>query len=151
MAHRIREAMKDVDAGPIGGEGKTVEADETYFGAARTPKPSAQRKGRPYHQKRKSPFDKRPVVALVERGGEVRMFHVEDATKADVREMLVRNVDRKSRLHTDESRLYTETGGEFASHHAPSSIRRASTFATKTIVSFTQTRSRTCSPCSSAA
>ncbi len=37
MAHRIREAMKlDADAGPIGGEGKVVEADETYFGRART-------------------------------------------------------------------------------------------------------------------
>ncbi len=32
MAHRIREAMKEdvVSAGPLGGEGKTVEADETY-------------------------------------------------------------------------------------------------------------------------
>lgn len=34
MAHRIREAMKEDDAtcGPLGGEGKIVEADETYFG-----------------------------------------------------------------------------------------------------------------------
>ena len=44
------------------------------------------------------------------------MFHVENATKANVRDMLVRNVDRKSALHTDESRLYTETGNEFADH-----------------------------------
>lgn len=32
MAHRIREAMRDDKADPIGGEGKTVEVDETYFG-----------------------------------------------------------------------------------------------------------------------
>jgi hypothetical protein len=34
MAHRIREAMKDdvKSSGPLGGEGKIVEADETYFG-----------------------------------------------------------------------------------------------------------------------
>jgi transposase-like protein len=49
-------------------------------------------------------------------GGEVRMFHVENATKADIRDVLVRNVDRKSALHTDESALYTETGREFADH-----------------------------------
>jgi transposase-like protein len=115
MAHRIREAMKDAGAGPIGGEGKIVEADETYFGNRENPKPSPQRKGRPY-LKRKKPFDKRPIVALVERGGEVRTFHVENATKANIREVLVRNVDRKSALHTDESSFYTETGKEFADH-----------------------------------
>jgi len=47
MAHRIREAMKEdvKSAGPIGGEGKTVEADETYIGKRETPRVSAQRKG----------------------------------------------------------------------------------------------------------
>jgi hypothetical protein len=56
------------------------------------------------------------VVALVERGGKAKMFHVQNATKAEVREVLVRNVDRASALHTDESNLYTETGKEFADH-----------------------------------
>jgi len=32
MAHRIREAMRPATRGPLGGEGKTVEADETYIG-----------------------------------------------------------------------------------------------------------------------
>src|ERR1700678_176948 len=31
MTHRIREAMTDGSLGPIGGEGKTVEADETFL------------------------------------------------------------------------------------------------------------------------
>jgi transposase-like protein len=115
LTHRIREAMKDTDAGPIGGEGKIVEADETYIGRTSTPRVSKQRGARPYI-KRKGPQSKNPVVALVERGGEVRMFHVENATASDVRDVLVRNVDRKSALHTDESRLYTETGKEFADH-----------------------------------
>jgi len=46
MAHRIREAMKEdvKSAGPIGGAGKTVEADETYIGKRETPRVSAQRK-----------------------------------------------------------------------------------------------------------
>jgi transposase-like protein len=51
MAHRIREAMKEdvASAGPLGGEGKTVEADETYIGQRETPRTmSPQRKGRPF-------------------------------------------------------------------------------------------------------
>jgi transposase-like protein len=115
MTHRIREAMKVEGADPIGGEGKIVEADETYIGRTSTPRVSKQRGARPYI-KRKGPQSKNPVVALVERGGEVRMFHIENATASDVRDVLVRNVDRKSALHTDESRLYTETGKEFADH-----------------------------------
>ena len=32
MAHRIREAMRPIDVEPMGGSGKTVEADETCVG-----------------------------------------------------------------------------------------------------------------------
>jgi transposase-like protein len=116
MAHRIREAMKEdiASSGPIGGEGKTVEADETYFGRREDGYVSPQRKGRPY-LKRKKPL-KRTVVGLVERGGKVRTFHVQHATKESVRDILVRNADRGSILYTDESRLYTETGTEYGRH-----------------------------------
>jgi transposase-like protein len=119
LAHRIREAMKEdvTSSGPLGGPGKIVEADETYFGQRENPHPSAQRRGRPYTKSGKNgPGGKRAVVALVERQGKVRMFHVEHATAANIREILVRNVSRKSTLHTDESRLYVVTGEEFASH-----------------------------------
>lgn len=119
MAHRIREAMKEdvASAGPIGGEGKTIEADETYIGKRETPRVSAQRKGRPFTKKGKGGgAQKRIVVGLVERGGKARMFHLNDATKANVRDVLVRNADRASILYTDESRLYTETGAEYAGH-----------------------------------
>ncbi|MFH1793158.1 MAG: IS1595 family transposase [Pseudomonadota bacterium] len=118
MAHRIREAMKEdvKSAGPIGGAGKTVEADETYIGQRETPrKPSAARQGRPY-LKTGGGSQKRIVVGLVERGGKARMFHLNDANAATVREVLVRNVDRSSTLYTDSSRLYTRTGEEYATH-----------------------------------
>lgn len=36
MCHRIREAMKPAKVGPIGGEGRIVEADETYIAGAVT-------------------------------------------------------------------------------------------------------------------
>jgi len=55
-------------------------------------------------------------VSLVERGGNVRSFHIDKANKSSVREILVRNADRKSHLMTDESRLYVDTGEEFNRH-----------------------------------
>jgi len=119
MAHRIREAMKEdvKSSGPLGGEGKTIEADETYIGKRDVPYMSPQRTGRPFLKKGKSGgAQKRTVVALVERGGSVRSFHVEHAMKDIVRDILVRNADRASTLYTDESRLYTTTGDEYAKH-----------------------------------
>jgi hypothetical protein len=118
MEHRIREAMiADGNAGPLGGQGKVVEADETYFGA-KEKQPKTRKDGSPFLRSKsgRGPSGKRAVVALVERGGRARMFHIEHADAASVREVLVRNVSRKSALHTDESRLYTVTGAEFASH-----------------------------------
>lgn len=122
MTHRIREAMKQTNPTPLGGSGKVVEADETYHGQRETPRDLTTR-GNPYittprrgKKSRKGPANKRSVVALVERGGETRMMHLQSADAQSVREVLVRNVDRKSALHTDESRLYTETGKEFADH-----------------------------------
>lgn len=117
MSHRIREAMKEdvASSGPIGGEGKTVEADETYIGKKDDQSPSPQRKGRPY-LKRKPGNIKRTVVALVERGGSVRSFHVEHATVESVQNILFTNADRKSVLYTDESKLYTKLGKDFDTH-----------------------------------
>ena len=106
MAHRIREAMKETNTGPMGGEGKIVQADETYYGNT-SKRAKSYRKGNRYKQQ---------VVALVEPKGRVRAFHVKSAKAASVREILVRNVDRKSELHTDESPLYVQVGREFAAH-----------------------------------
>lgn len=110
MEHRIREAMMDkAPAGPLGGEGKVVEADETYFG----PKDRVTTRtirGKP------GLASKRMVVGLVERGGHTRLFYIERGTAETLRDVLVRNASRKSHLHTDESRLYPVTGEEFASH-----------------------------------
>ncbi len=69
MGHRIREAMRSGALGPLGGKGGIVEADETYHGN-KAEKTSTGTRG---------PANKRPIAALVERGGEVRTFHVERA------------------------------------------------------------------------
>jgi transposase-like protein len=66
LSHRIREAMADNVFPPMGGSGKIVEADETYFGN-KAVKPTLRTKGTPFL--RKKPHAKRAVVSLVERGG----------------------------------------------------------------------------------
>jgi transposase-like protein len=116
LAHRIREAMANDKSGPLGGEGKTVEVDETYFGKAETPRKPSRKRRQAYRHPKRSQLTKRAVVSLVERGGRSRTFHVQHATAANVRDVIVRNVSRKSKLHTDESKLYTGMGKEFASH-----------------------------------
>jgi transposase-like protein len=116
MGHRIREAMRDGKLSPMGGEGKIVEADETYFGKSAEPKVSKFRGDRPYKYAAKGPRDKRAVLSLVERGGKVRSFHVENADKATVANIVTANIARESRLHTDESRLYHGADQHFASH-----------------------------------
>lgn len=118
MAHRIREAMSEPKgpSNPMGGEGKIVEADETYIGE-KADKRKVTTSGRPFLKGGKhGPSNKRAVVSLVERGGKVRSFHVERADANTVREILFTNVSRETALHTDESRLYTALGKEYASH-----------------------------------
>jgi hypothetical protein len=83
MSHRIREAMRPGGLDPLGGNGKIVEADETYMGKRETKAVSEQRKGRPYKNKG-GISEKRAIVDLIERGGSVRTFHVAQATKVNV-------------------------------------------------------------------
>ena len=116
MCHRISEAMRAGNLGPLGGEGEIVEADETYFGKMEQPRVSPARKGRPYKVGSRGPRDKRPIVALVERGGNVRTFHIPFADKATVGKIVTDNVARESRPHTDESNLYPAIGRKFAKH-----------------------------------
>jgi transposase-like protein len=116
MAHRIREAMRVSGLDPLGGAGKVVEADETYFG--KVDRPRARNKYLPPVTKggKSGPSNKRPIVALVKRGGSVRTFHVAVADKATVGKIVADNVDRESHLYTDESRLYGDADPLFAEH-----------------------------------
>src|SRR3546814_13485376 len=93
-------------AGPLGGEGKIVEADETYFGKRETPV-KTRRGNRPYTKGVKSgSAQKRAVVALVERGGKGRPFHVHHATAESVRA-----VDRQSVVSGKSVSVRVDLGG----------------------------------------
>jgi hypothetical protein len=117
MMHRLREAMVPAKPGPLGGEGKVVEADETYMGKrdGKPSKPDTLVSGFGWVKHPK--IDKqRKIVALVERGGPVRSFVVNNVNKATIRKVLFTNADRKSTLMTDEANVYSAAGANFADH-----------------------------------
>ncbi|MEA2978091.1 MAG: hypothetical protein QOF19_3611 [Alphaproteobacteria bacterium] len=93
LGHRIRFAMDPgPNAGPLGGAGMTVEADETYL----TNSPKTKR----------GPGRKRPhtrVVSLVERGGNIRSLTLDHKS---VGAHVFKHVDRESRLVTDKAQHY---------------------------------------------
>lgn len=106
MMHRIRYALSDpAFAGKLGGNGGTVEADETWIGG------KAKGKGRGYVD------NKVPVVALVERNGDVRSMPVERVTGENLERILNAHVDKSATIMTDESMVYPTPCKAFAAHH----------------------------------
>jgi transposase-like protein len=107
ISHRIREAMRATGLEPMGGAGKTVEADETYIGRLEgVPK---QRTGGAH---------KNIVLTLVERGGSARSFHIDATTLNEVTKIVRDNVKRESIVMTDEGTWYKQLGAHFLSHDA---------------------------------
>jgi transposase-like protein len=112
MTHRIREAMTDRDPGPLGGDGKTVEVDETYIGRVEgVPKP----RGGSSH--------KNVVLTLVERGGSARSFHVDSVSIADLKPIIDANIARETAMMTDQGASYPEILAGFASHETVNHAR----------------------------
>ncbi|MGH6949960.1 MAG: IS1595 family transposase [Vitreimonas sp.] len=121
MSHRIRMAMAPGGKlPPLGGEGRVVEIDETYHGRVANPAELRKDTGKPLKKSKRNrgrgPANKRPVLALVERGGSARTFHVAEANAETVQRIVHENIDPRSRVHTDGSSLYKFVGREFAEH-----------------------------------
>jgi transposase-like protein len=107
MAHRLREAMRDVPKGQLGGPGKVVEADETFF---------VNKKGYPI---RPGVGHKMAVMSLVERCGSIRSVVMDRVTQVQVEKIIRRNVHEESRLMTDTASYYK--GRAYGSHFGISS------------------------------
>lgn len=120
MAHRIRYAMTQPPfARQLVG---VVEVDETYVGGK--PRRSNRKEYAPLGSGERDPrtkktgrgTDKVPVVALVERGGQVRSFRVATVTADTLGGAIRRNVAREAHLRTDSFPSYKKVGTEYASH-----------------------------------
>ena len=127
MSHRIREAMRDGFLGPIGGDNKVVEADETFVG------------GKARNRKGKIP-PKAAVLSLVERDGSVRSFHVPNVTAQTLKPIIADAVHKSSYLMTDDSPVYPGIGASFAGHgtvnHSAEEYVRAAFWHTNTVENF---------------
>jgi transposase-like protein len=105
LAHRIREAMRDGDLAPFGGNGGAVEVDETFIGR----EPGVPVK-RAYHHKLK-------VLTLVDReAGRARSMVVDNLKPATIAPILSENLSCEARLMTDEAGHYLHVGKTFAEH-----------------------------------
>src|SRR5438067_199814 len=87
MAHRIREAMDgsaDND-GPLGGEGKIIEADETFIGTAKRDAENWVFINETGWVRRNPLPEQMKVMTLVARGGRARSVKVENLTSDSLR------------------------------------------------------------------
>ena len=99
LGHRIRLAMTpDGSVGPLGGAGKTVEADETELARSRK-----TRRPEGFRRSTHNPV----VLALVERGGNVRSMWVDHRM---VNPLVRQHVHSRSRLVTDKAQHYKFSG-----------------------------------------
>jgi len=107
LTHRIREIMKPANGGigsPMGGEGSTLEADLTYVG---------RKAGTKVHP---GTGHMRPVLALVERDGSARSFHMPNVRADSLHAVLGSHASPKSKFMTDEESSFITIGWNFASH-----------------------------------
>jgi transposase-like protein len=102
MLHRLRYASqtKSFNA-PLK---NTVEADETFVGGKERNKHKSKRT--PGTQGRNT-LTKSAVLALIERDGEVRVFHLNDVTSRTLQTFIGKHVALGARVMTDEYRAYT--------------------------------------------
>jgi transposase-like protein len=110
LTHRVREAMKDGQLGPLGGEGEFIEADSTYVGGKEKYKHASKRRYAP------GGVGKQIVHSLVERGGRVRSHHIPNVSGETLRPILIAHASFKSALMTDTHGGYMHVGKKFARH-----------------------------------
>ncbi len=80
LCHRIRKAMQIVDAPMLGG---TIEMDETFIGG----------KSRGRHKPGQKPsHGKEVVIGIRQRGGDLRLFHAQDAKGATLARYIRQNI-----------------------------------------------------------
>ncbi len=103
MTHRIREMMKNVTEVKLQG---AIEVDETYMSRKyKSDFIGLSPEELDYAQKSQYK-NKGAVVGMAERSGEIRVLAFDDRKAAPIREAIHSNVEKGSRLLTDEALIY---------------------------------------------
>jgi transposase-like protein len=106
MLHRIREALKkhSFDSSKIGGEGNTVEADETFVGGVTKNMHKAQR----VRAEGKGPYKNKTIVqGILDRNlRQVRATVVPNVTRETLQNEILKNVKHGSTVYTDNAVAY---------------------------------------------
>ncbi len=97
LCHRIRKAMQELDAPPLGGQGQIVEIDETFLGGKKL------RKG-----VKAGKDAKITVLGIAERNGRVHMQKIDNAKAASIRPVLEAKLSpNATQVVTDSASAYT--------------------------------------------
>src|SRR5579872_436583 len=103
MFKQIRSMLADETSGPIGGLGRKVEMDETYYGSR-----SEGTRGRG--------TKKTPVVGMVQRKGQVRAFVAADVKADTLRGFIKEHVLPRTMVFTDDFKSYNGIGARGYTH-----------------------------------
>jgi transposase-like protein len=105
MSHRIRESMRNGNLSPFGGNGGTVESDETFLW------------NDPEKPVRRGYAHKNKILSLVDReSGEARSVVIDDVTAKTIVPILKENIAREARVITDDAGQYYYLDEDFAAH-----------------------------------
>jgi transposase-like protein len=113
LCHRIRESLRETNPDMLGGDGKTVEMDETFVGGLEKNKHRSKRK-----HKGTGGTGKEAVYSLVERGGRVRSYHVASVNAENLRPIIKAQIDGATVVYTDEGATSKSLGRTFEKHES---------------------------------
>jgi len=109
MLQRIRLALQDEKTGgKLGGE---IEIDETFIGGKARNMHAAKRRKKIQCP---GPYDKVPVMGILERGGKVRTFVVPGTRKKQLQTHVREHVEAGSAIFTDELKSYVGLDADYA-------------------------------------
>ena len=104
MFKQIRSMLEEKAVSPLGGRGKGVEVDETYFGG---------KGGKPG----RSVATKTPIIGIAERKGDVRAFVARDTKIETIYPLIQEHVMPRNVVFTDEYNVYNGLGVRGYHHH----------------------------------